>query len=92
MTEADAVPAQAPQAFLEVRDLVIHFPTDDGLVKSVDGLSFGLERGNSIYIFYCLASYIVARVFWSEESELTVTDLNAARLLHRFFEQEVPTD
>jgi peptide/nickel transport system ATP-binding protein len=50
MSEQDAAPAQAPQAFLEVRDLVIHFPTDDGLVKSVDGLSFGLERGRTLGI------------------------------------------
>ncbi len=28
-----------PKAFLEVRDLKVYFPTDDGLVKSVDGLS-----------------------------------------------------
>ena len=27
-----------------LRDLRVHFPTDDGLVKSVDGLSFSLER------------------------------------------------
>jgi peptide/nickel transport system ATP-binding protein len=50
MTEPDAIPVQAPRAFLEVRDLVIHFPTDDGLVKSVDGLSFGLERGRTLGI------------------------------------------
>jgi peptide/nickel transport system ATP-binding protein len=51
MTEPqEAIPVQAPQAFLEVRDLVIHFPTDDGLVKSVDGLSFGLERGRTLGI------------------------------------------
>ena len=31
--------APAPAAFLEVRDLRVHFPTDDGLVKAVDGLS-----------------------------------------------------
>jgi len=36
--------------FLEVRDLRIHFPTDDGLVKSVDGLSFQLERGQTLGI------------------------------------------
>ncbi|NUP39469.1 MAG: ABC transporter ATP-binding protein, partial [Streptomyces sp.] len=35
----------APTSFLEVRDLKVHFPTDDGLVKSVDGLSFKLEKG-----------------------------------------------
>ncbi|MFB7511281.1 ABC transporter ATP-binding protein, partial [Streptomyces broussonetiae] len=34
-----------PSSFLEVRDLKVHFPTDDGLVKSVDGLSFQLEKG-----------------------------------------------
>src|SRR3712207_2779868 len=37
-------------AFLDVRDLRIHFPTDDGLVKSVDGLSFALERGRTLGI------------------------------------------
>src|SRR6476660_4658429 len=36
--------------FLEVKDLKVHFPTDDGLVKSVDGLSFDLERGKTIGI------------------------------------------
>jgi peptide/nickel transport system ATP-binding protein len=40
----------APTAFLEVRDLRIHFPTDDGLVRSVDGLSFQLERGRTLGI------------------------------------------
>ncbi len=40
----------APSAFLEVRDLKVHFPTDDGLVKSVDGLSFQLERGKTLGI------------------------------------------
>jgi len=39
-----------PTSFLEVRDLRIHFPTDDGLVKSVDGLSFKLERGRTLGI------------------------------------------
>ncbi|MFD0855198.1 ABC transporter ATP-binding protein, partial [Actinomadura adrarensis] len=37
-------------AFLDVRDLRIHFPTDDGLVKSVDGLNFQLERGRTLGI------------------------------------------
>ncbi len=50
MTEQDTPAAQAPTAFLEVRDLRIHFPTDDGLVKSVDGLSFTLERGRTLGI------------------------------------------
>jgi peptide/nickel transport system ATP-binding protein len=39
-----------PAAFLEVRELRVHFPTDDGVVKSVDGLSFRLERGQTLGI------------------------------------------
>jgi peptide/nickel transport system ATP-binding protein len=39
-----------PTAMLEVRDLRIHFQTDDGLVKSVDGVSFTLERGSTLGI------------------------------------------
>jgi peptide/nickel transport system ATP-binding protein len=35
-------------AFLEVRDLRIHFPTDDGLVRAVDPISFTLERGRTL--------------------------------------------
>jgi len=38
------------QPFLEVVDLKVHFPTDDGLVKSVDGLSFALDRGRTLGI------------------------------------------
>ncbi|GHF33375.1 peptide/nickel transport system ATP-binding protein [Amycolatopsis bartoniae] len=37
-------------SFLELRDLRVHFPTDDGLVRSVDGLSFSLERGRTLGI------------------------------------------
>jgi peptide/nickel transport system ATP-binding protein len=44
------VTSSAPTAFLEVRDLKVHFPTDDGLVKSVDGLSFQLEKGKTLGI------------------------------------------
>jgi peptide/nickel transport system ATP-binding protein len=39
-----------PEPLLEVRDLRIQFPTDDGLVKAVDGLSFTLERGATLGI------------------------------------------
>ncbi|MEZ0068513.1 peptide/nickel transport system ATP-binding protein [Streptacidiphilus sp. MAP12-20] len=45
-----AVSQVAPSAFLSVRDLRVHFPTDDGVVKSVDGLSFDLERGKTLGI------------------------------------------
>ncbi|GAB3664014.1 ABC transporter ATP-binding protein [Actinocorallia lasiicapitis] len=48
--DATPVGAGKPESFLEVRDLKIHFPTDDGLVKSVDGLNFQLERGQTLGI------------------------------------------
>ncbi|HWB35591.1 MAG TPA: ATP-binding cassette domain-containing protein, partial [Rugosimonospora sp.] len=41
---------QSPTRFLDVRDLRVHFRTDDGVVKSVDGLSFGLDRGRTLGI------------------------------------------
>ncbi len=49
---AGGAPARSsgPTSFLDVRDLRIHFPTDDGVVKSVDGLSFALERGRTLGI------------------------------------------
>ncbi|MFF7731922.1 MULTISPECIES: oligopeptide/dipeptide ABC transporter ATP-binding protein [unclassified Streptomyces] len=40
----------APAPFLDVRDLKVHFPTEDGLVKSVDGVSFTLEKGRTLGI------------------------------------------
>ena len=40
----------AERPYLEVKDLQVHFPTDDGLVRSVDGLTFGLERGRTLGI------------------------------------------
>ncbi|MFD7918734.1 ABC transporter ATP-binding protein [Streptomyces sp. NPDC059740] len=46
---APAGPA-APRPFLDVRDLRVHFPTDDGVVKSVDGLSFSVEKGRTLGI------------------------------------------
>jgi peptide/nickel transport system ATP-binding protein len=38
------------KAFLDIRDLRVHFKTDDGLVRAVDGLSFQLERGSTLGI------------------------------------------
>jgi peptide/nickel transport system ATP-binding protein len=45
---ARTVRSQTP--FLVVDDLRVHFPTDDGLVKSVDGVSFELEAGRTLGI------------------------------------------
>ncbi len=45
-----AAPPAGDTAYLDVRDLHVHFPTDDGLVKAVDGLTFAVERGRTIGI------------------------------------------
>jgi len=45
-----SVDVTPPSSFLEVRDLRVHFPTEDGLVKSVDGVSFSLEKGKTLGI------------------------------------------
>jgi peptide/nickel transport system ATP-binding protein len=37
-------------ALLEVRDLRVHFRTDDGIVKAVDGVSYAIDRGRSLGI------------------------------------------
>ena len=41
---------RASDALLELRDLTVHFPTDDGLVRAVDGVSFRLDRGRTLGI------------------------------------------
>jgi peptide/nickel transport system ATP-binding protein len=37
-------------SFLEVKNLCVNFPTDDGLVKAVDNLSFSVEKGKTLGI------------------------------------------
>jgi peptide/nickel transport system ATP-binding protein len=39
-----------PDTLLEVQDLRVHFRTQDGLVKAVDGVSYRLERGRTLGI------------------------------------------
>src|SRR3954469_16392414 len=37
-------------ALLEIEDLKVHFETDDGVVKAVDGISYTVERGQTLGI------------------------------------------
>jgi oligopeptide/dipeptide ABC transporter ATP-binding protein len=37
-----------PERLLEVEDLSVHFATEDGMVRAVDGVSFTLDRGEVV--------------------------------------------
>src|SRR3954453_14867845 len=37
-------------ALLEIKDLKVHFQTEDGLVKAVDGVTYSVDRGQTLGI------------------------------------------
>ncbi|BCW57562.1 peptide/nickel transport system ATP-binding protein [Paenarthrobacter nicotinovorans] len=43
-------PSAGTAPFLEVHDLTVKFPTDDGVVSAVNGMDFTLERGQTLGI------------------------------------------
>ncbi|MFV0464289.1 MAG: ABC transporter ATP-binding protein [Nostocoides sp.] len=57
MTKSSSAPTQRPgpapdrdQDLLSVRNLRVHFPTEDGVVKAVDDLSFDVRQGRTLGI------------------------------------------
>jgi len=56
MSSTEAGPAATPEgapagpALLEVKDLTVRFPTSEGVVKAVSGLSYSVRRGETLGI------------------------------------------
>src|ERR1700692_3011544 len=49
-TRESGWPEAQRMSLLEVRDLKTHFRTDDGIVKAVDGVSFSVDKGQTLGI------------------------------------------
>ncbi|GIG85813.1 dipeptide/oligopeptide/nickel ABC transporter ATP-binding protein [Plantactinospora endophytica] len=49
-SEASSSETTKADPYLQVRDLRVRFRTEDGVVRAVDGLSFGVERGRTLGI------------------------------------------
>jgi peptide/nickel transport system ATP-binding protein len=47
-TEPSIAGGKGARPFLDVRDLKVHFGTRDGVVRSVDGIGFTLDRGKTL--------------------------------------------
>jgi peptide/nickel transport system ATP-binding protein len=48
--QTDTPETPTSRAFLDVRDLRVRFPSEDGLVSAVEGLSYTVERGKTLGI------------------------------------------
>ncbi|QAY67280.1 ABC transporter ATP-binding protein [Paenibacillus protaetiae] len=46
----DTVIAQQPEDLLRVEDLKVHFPTDRGMLKAVNGVNFSVSKGQTLGI------------------------------------------
>src|SRR3989440_6065249 len=44
------MPERPSETLLSVRDLTVHFETEDGIVKAVDGVSYDVQRGRALGI------------------------------------------
>ncbi len=49
-TEARGATAPAAQRLLEISGLKVHFRTDDGMVRAVDGVDIGIDRGETVSV------------------------------------------